>query len=65
MSGISLHSHDIAFLQVQLVDIVIVSLACMLELHLHQVCCFVISWHVSKPVISVELLVLSAYRPVA
>ena len=37
----------------------------MLELHLHEVSRFVIAWHVSKPVISVQLLVLSAYCPSA
>ena len=56
----SLHGHDVAFLQVQMVHVMIVALAGILELHLNQVGRFAVSRHVGQPVVCVELSVLPA-----
>ena len=61
MTRISLNSHNVALLQVELVHVVIVALAGMLELHLHQVCRIYVSRHVSQPVVGVQLSVLPTY----
>ena len=65
MSRVSLHGDDVPFLQLQVVDVVIVSLAGMFELHLYQVCRIRITRYVGKPVISVQLLILPAYGKAA
>ena len=57
---ICLHGHDVAFLQIQVVHIMVVTLACILELHLHQVCRLSIARHVGQPIIGIELFVLPA-----
>ena len=61
VSGIGFHGHDVAFLERQVVDVVVVALACVLELHFHEVCVFVVAGHVGQPVVGVELVVLSAH----
>ena len=61
MARVSLHSHDVALLQVQVVHIMIISLAGILELHLHEVGALSVSWYVGEPVIGVQLSVLSAH----
>ena len=60
VTGIRLHGHDVAFLQIQIVHIVVVTLAGILELHLYQVCRLSIARHVGQPIIGVELFVLPA-----
>ena len=60
-----LYGYDVAFLQGQVVDIMIVTLARMLELYLHQVGVFGITRDVSQPVISVQLSVLMTYSLMA
>ena len=60
MTGIGLHSHIITFRQRQMIDVMIVSFARILELNLHKVSAFRVARHVSKPVVSVELMVLTA-----
>ena len=60
-----LHSHDVALLQVYVVYIMIVALACVLELHLHKVGLVRVSRNVVQPVVCVELPVLSSASSVA
>ena len=43
VSGAGLHGNDVAFLEVQVVDVVIITFARVLELHLHQVGVFCVS----------------------
>ena len=65
MTRVSLHCNNISLLEVEIVDIVIVSLTCMLKLHLDEVGGFSIAWHIGQPVVGVQLLVLSSHRPMA
>ena len=61
MAGTGLYGNDVAFLQGQVVDVVIVTLTCMFKLHLYQVGVFGIAWYVSQPVVGVQLSVLTTY----
>ena len=65
MTGTCFYGHNVALLQVQVVHVVVVSLACMLELHLNQIGGAWVSGHVGKPVVSVQLLVLASHSLVA
>ena len=65
MTGIGLHCNNIALLEVEIIDIVIISLTGMLKLHLDEVGGVGVAWHVGQPVVGVQLLVLSAHRPMA
>ena len=65
MTRTGLHSHNVAFLQFQVVHIMVISLAGMLELYLHQIRRVLIARHVSQPVVGVELSILSAYSLMA
>ena len=65
MPWISLHCYNVSLLEVELVDIVIISLAGMLKLHLDEVGGVGVSWHVCQPVVGVQLLVLSSHRYMA
>ena len=58
VSGIGFHSHDVALLELQVVDVVVIALSGVLELHLDEVGVVVVSRHVGQPVVGVELLVL-------
>ena len=60
-----LHRHDVALLQVNVVDIVVVALAGVFKLYLHEICALLVAWHVGQPVVGVELLVLSSASTVA
>ena len=55
-----LNRHDVALVQVDVVDVVVVTLARVLELHLHEVSVLVVARHVVQPVVCVELHVLSS-----
>ena len=65
MSGVGLHSHDVSFLEVEVVAIVVVSFSGVLELYFDKVGCLVIARHVGQPVEGVQLAVLSAASLVA
>ena len=65
MSGTCFYSHGVALLQVEMIDIVIVTLSCILELHLNQVGILLVSGHVIQPVVGVELSVLPTASAVA
>ena len=65
VSGIGLHSHNVAFLQPEVIDIVVISFARVLELHLHQVGRLSVAGYISQPVVGVELLVLSPHSGAA
>ena len=60
VARIGLYCHDVALLQVEVVHVVVVSLACILELHLNEVGFVGVSRHVGQPVVGVELSVLSS-----
>ena len=60
MSRVCLYSDYVSFFQFKIVGVVIVSLSGVLELHLNEVGSVGISRHVGKPVVGVELFVLSA-----
>ena len=55
-----LHSYDVALTEVQVVDVMIISLARILELHLHEVRVLLITRHIIQIVVGIELLVLPA-----
>ena len=61
MSRVCLHGNNVTFLQVDVVDVVVISLSGVLELHLNKVCRLGIAGHVSEPVVGVQLFVLPAY----
>ena len=61
VSRIGLYGYNVALLQVQVVHVVVVTLSCVLELYLHEVCALGIARYVGKPVVCVQLSVLSAY----
>ena len=61
MTRICFHGHDVALSQVEVIHIVIISFSGILELHLYEVGAFSVSWHVGKPVVCVELFVLSSH----
>ena len=65
VSGTCFYSHGVALLQVEMIDIVIVTLSCILELHLYQVGILLVSGHVIQPVVGVELSVLPTASAVA
>ena len=65
VAGVCLDGHDVALLQRQVVHVVVIALAGVLELHLHEVGRFLVARHVGQPVVGVELAVLSAYCLVA
>ena len=60
MTGISLNGNIVALDERQVVDIVIISLSCILELNLNEVSAFSVSRHISKPVVCIELAVLTS-----
>ena len=60
VTGIGLNSHNVAFLQVQVVHIVVVTLAGILKLNLHQVGALGIARHIGQPVVGVQLVILPA-----
>ena len=55
-----LYRHDVALVQVDIVDVVVVTLARVLELHLHEVGVLVVARYVVQPVVGVQLHVLSS-----
>ena len=59
VSGVCFHGHDVALAELQVVHIVVVTFACVLELHLHEVGRLVVSRHVGKVVVGIELTVLT------
>ena len=61
VTRVSLYRHYIALLQVEVIHIVIISLTGILELYLHEVSTFSIARYIGKPVVCVELSVLSSY----
>ncbi len=61
VSWISLHGNNVTLLEVEVIHIVIISLAGILELHLHEVGALSIAWDIGKPIVSVQLSVLSAH----
>ena len=48
-----LHGYDVAFLQVQVIHVVVIALTSVLELYLHQVGVFGIARYVCQPVIGI------------
>ena len=58
VTGVGLHGNDVAFLQVEVVDIMVIALAGVLKLHLDQVGRLGVARHVGQPVVGIELLVL-------
>ena len=58
MSRTGFHGYCVAFLQVEIVHVVVVSFPRVLELHLHEVGALGIAGHISQPVVSVQLLIL-------
>ena len=52
------HCHNVAFFQLDIVHIVVISLSCVLELHLHEVGVLFVSGYIVQPVVGVVLLVL-------
>ena len=65
MARVGLHGHDVALVEVQVVHVVVVTFAGVLELHFHKVGALGVARHVGKPVVGVELLVLTAYGAAA
>ena len=65
VAGTGFHGDDVAFLQFQFIDVVVIALAGVLELHLHEVGGVDVARHVSQPVIGVQLAVLPADSLVA
>ena len=61
VTRIGLYGYNVSLLQVQVVHVVVVTLACILELHFHKVCALCIARYVGKPVVCVQLAVLSTY----
>src|SRR5574344_2005990 len=61
MTRIGFYGNNVSLLKFQAVDIVIISFTGVLELNFHKVCAPCVSGNVCKPVIGVELFVLSAY----
>ena len=61
VTRVSLYRHYIALLQVEVIYIVVISLTGILELYLHEVSTFSIAGYIGKPVVCVELSVLSSY----
>jgi hypothetical protein len=59
MTWIGLYSHNVALLQFQIVHIVVIALASVLELNLHEVSILSIARHVGQPVVGVQLSVLT------
>ena len=59
VSRTSLYSHHVALLEVEVVDIMIISLAGIFELHLHEVGALGIARYVGKPVVGIQLAVLA------
>ena len=60
MSWGRLDGHDVAFLQLQAVHVVVIAFAGILELHLYEVCNLIVSGHVGQPVIGIQLVVLAS-----
>ena len=60
VAGIGFHGNDIALLQVEVVYVVVVSLARILELHLYEVGLVGVARHVGQPVVGVQLSVLAS-----
>ena len=60
VTRVRLYGHDVALFQRQIVHVVVIALACMLELHLHQIRRVGIPWHVGQPVVGIQLTVLSS-----
>ena len=60
MTRISLHGHHVTLFQVEVVHVMVVPFAGVLELHLHQVGTLLISRHVGQPVVGVQLTVLAS-----
>ena len=55
-----LNRHDIALVQVDVVDVVVVTLARVLELHLHEVGGFCITRDVCQVIVRIQLFILSS-----
>lgn len=60
VSGISLNGNNVALSEVEIVYVVIISLAGVLKLHLNKVGALGVARNVGQPVVSVELAVLTA-----
>ena len=60
VTRVRLYGHDVTLLQRQIVHIVVIALACMLELYLHQIRCVGIPWHVGQPVVGIQLTILTS-----
>ena len=65
VAGVGLHGHNVALLQVESVHVVVVSLARVLELHLHEVGAELVARHVGQPVVGVQLSVLPSHGVLA
>ena len=53
VTGTGFNGYHVAFLQIQMVHVVVIAFAGMLELHLHEVCRICVPRHVSEPVVCV------------
>ena len=60
MTGVCLYRHVVALLKRQVVDVMIIALAGVLELNLHEVGALGVPRHVGKPVVGVQLTVLTS-----
>ena len=61
VSRTGFYSHNVVFLQVEMIDVVIITFTRVLELHFDEVGRFVVSRHIGKVVVGVELLILPSY----
>ena len=61
VSRTGLYSHPVAFLQRQTVDVTVIALTGVLELHLYQVCALGIAGHIGQPVVGVKLVVAARH----
>ena len=61
VTGTGLDGHHVALLQFEVIHVVVIALAGMFELHLHEVGGVHVAGHVGQPVVGVQLSVLSAY----
>ena len=64
VSGICLHCHYIALLQVKVVDVMVVALSGVFELYLHKVGSLCVARNVSQPVECVQLFVRTVHSSV-
>ena len=65
MTRVGFYGHDVALLQIQFVDVMVVAFAGVLELHFHEVGSVHVARHVGQPVVGVQLTVLTAHSLLA